>query len=176
MPKETEMNHAGHPYDWNVPEHRFDDLPPVADPLDVVELRHIARLADAFIFGDLQETYGPTDFQREECSRLVDRFVPFLRVAPVYIGFFLCVAKGWKIDKRRTISVQRTFGLTDETARRLKRMYMAFTDKDGLLPSRLLQLDVKILDALAVEFERRLLSAKEPKWEPTEEDWDDFCR
>jgi hypothetical protein len=97
----------------------------------------------------------------------VEEIVPFLRPLAVNAGFLLSLGKEWQLDGFCNQSVQQCFGVTDETARRLERMYNAI-ERGGVFKSRqFIGVDIEKLDALGEEVERRD-HAGDPELSPQE--------
>src|SRR5262245_571018 len=141
--KAEQEDHAMMNIEWNRKaetrkRYLFSDLPRIPDPLDLPRLKSIVQKADALCDEYLYRSAlfgGPTRKQVEECLCVVNEIRPFSRAAAVYVGFLSSAAKSWGVDRLYAMSVQRSLRLTDETVRRLERMFFRFSDEDGLPPS-----------------------------------------
>ena len=134
----------------------FPDLPDSPDQLDLSRLKPIVdRLEGIWEWYIFSYWTIPNKWVGTEFRLALEEIIPHVRAMAVNVGFLLSLAKKWRLDRFRDVSVQQSLGLTDETARRLVRMYFSFVETAGFEPKQFIDGDLEKLDAVAEELERR---------------------
>jgi hypothetical protein len=136
-------------------QYLFPDLPDAPAQVQSSCLEEISNGLEELWFGFLFTDSGkPNQRLAMEFHVALGMITPHLRTMAIYVGFVLWLAKHWRVDRFRDLSVQQSLSLTDETARRLERMFWVFVRQGDFVPTRLIGADVAKLDAIAEELER----------------------